>query len=533
MISALHSKESIKFSWVLFFLLLFAASSSFFSTDATPDFKITHHYVGYAFINGREHIDLFPAGYHTRFYFGVDAFYFYLFKGLNNYPKIINIILSIPYGICAYCIFLIARDFVAFEGWRRDVIAASAGVIGLTGASALPTLATSMTDILPGLPYVVALTFWLRNEIAGRNTLAGTALAGVIAGLSVGMKLTQTPLFIALMIVIALRQFFGRRDAWREAFVFGFCGFLAFLIMAGPWLWSNYAMTGNPIFPLMNNVFKSDLIAHSSYADTRFLPRTWKMELFYPAYWAFMVSHFAIELDMRDARILVGCFSSLVIVGFFLVRMIRQGNEFRASHLRMAGLYLAVIYLISYLFWLKIWSIYRYLAIQECLSVVMLLITLREIRVPLFQAGIQAIIYIPLAIIIGVTTQYPWWSRAQPTGVAVQVKVPVLEAHAMMLVLDPYAHSYVIPYLTPSVPVVGAQTNINGPGSPGQLQTRVEGAIASHRGPLWGMESPAGYPGVADETLKHYHLKRGAECSMVDTNIEDKPTIRICRLERL
>lgn len=532
MIFDVNSKKPSAALWFAFFILVFSFVSLNLSTDATPDFKITHHYVGYAFLNARDKIDIFPAGYHTRFYYGVDVFYYFIFMKLNNHPKIINIILSLPYAACAFCIFLIARRFVELQGWWRDVVSASAGVIGLTGASALPTIATSMTDILPGLPYVAALTFWVRKEIDGRNTLATTAFAGFVAGLSVGMKLTQTPLFVALFMAIALRQFLGRRTAWQEAFIFGLCGLLAFSLLSGPWLWSNYASTGNPLFPLMNNLFKSDLIAHGSYADTRFFPRTWKMALFYPAYWTFMVSHFAIELDMRDARILVGCVSSLLIVIAFLTRLLIWGRSYQPSPLRLTGFYLATIYLISYLLWLNIWSIYRYLAIQECLSAVMLLIALREVFGSLLAPRAQAAIYAPLALAIGITTVYPQWGRAQPADVAVRVEVPALERDAMMLVLDPYAHSYVVPHLTPSVPVVGARTNINGPGNPGQLQARVEAAIAAHKGPLWGMDFPAGFPGVADETLKAYNLKRGAECSMVVTNIEDKPTIRICRLER-
>jgi len=530
--SVQYSEKLKNIYWLVFFVIAFTAIAIQLGTDATPDFKIAHHYLGYAFLNNRQSIDISPVGFQSNFYYGVDVVYYLLITKLNNHPNIINIILSLPYAICAFCVFLLARQFVEVSGWGRNLVAASAGVLGLTGASALPTLATSMTDILPGLPYVVALTFWLWFEIHKRNTLQTSSCAGFVAGLSVGMKLTQAPLFVALFITIAIRQFLGNRNAWKEAFLFGIFGVIAFSMLSGHWLWSNYASTGNPFFPIMNNIFKSDLVAHGAFADTRFFPRTWKMELFYPAYWTFLASHFAIELNMRDARVFVGLLSAVAIILAFVLRRSFGKACVRDEPLRLAGFYLAVVYVVSYLFWLKIWSIYRYLAIQECLSAVMLLAALRELAGRYVLVRHRVAIYAALAVTIAATTQYPWWSRAQPAPVAVQVRLPTLEPDAMMLVLDMYAHGYVFPYLTPSVPIVGARTNLSGPGSAGQLQVRIETAIKSHKGPLWGIDFPQGFPGMADEALAGYGLRRGSECSMVETNIENKPTIRICRLER-
>jgi hypothetical protein len=80
------------------------------------------------------------------------------------------------------------------------------------------------------------------------------ALAGVGAGLACGCKYTALPM-IALPLVIAASVLprGGTRPKVRAGLVFGVTALLAF----SPWLIKNFVMTGNPVFPLANGVFKA------------------------------------------------------------------------------------------------------------------------------------------------------------------------------------------------------------------------------------------------------------------------------------
>ena len=181
------------FAWALFFVAGFGIGASLLTTDGTPDFKIYHYYNGFAAHHARLALDIFPAQLQTAFFPGTDYIYYWLFTTLNNHPILLNVALSIPYSIAAFVVFQIALLFAGAGFFGRDVICALAAVVGLTGASALPTLATTMTDIVPGLPLLISLWIWLALEKAGRNTILSSAFVGLLAGVSVGLKLTEAP----------------------------------------------------------------------------------------------------------------------------------------------------------------------------------------------------------------------------------------------------------------------------------------------------------------------------------------------------
>jgi hypothetical protein len=54
---------------------------------------------------------------------------------------------------------------------------------------------------------------------------------------------------------------------------------------------------------------------------------------------------------------------------------------------------------------------------------------------------------------------------------------------------------------------------------------------------VWGngesFEGFEAFPGIADVTLSHYHLQRTDECALLDSSIEERKAVRICRLKRV
>ena len=171
-------------------------------------------------------------------------------------------------------LFLIARLFARHAFVWPNLVSAAAAVFGLTGAATFPTLATTQSELVPGLAILIALARWLVLEDERRNTVSSALVTGGLAGVSVGLKLTEAPLFVGMAVAIALRFATGKRSALLEAFAFGLGGLIVFAALDGAWLWGNAKAYGNPIFPYMNNLFHSDLIALGSWTDGRFIPKT-------------------------------------------------------------------------------------------------------------------------------------------------------------------------------------------------------------------------------------------------------------------
>ena len=516
--------------WGLCFAAGFAVAAASLPPDGTFDLANYHFYDGFAVFHDRKGLDIVPAQLQTTLFYGLDAVYYPIFASLNDHPVFINILLSIPYALAALAIFLIAR-LLARPGFLWPVpVSAAAAVFGLSGAATFATLATTQSELVPGLAFLIALAVWLTLEKTGRNTVWTALGVGAIAGVSVGLKLTQAPLFLGLFLAIAFRFAIGKRSAFLEAIAFGVGGVVVFAALDGAWLWGNAETYGNPIFPFMNNVFHSDFVAPAPWDDRRFLPKTTAMALFYPAYWAFGPSNDVGELLMRDPRILLGCASALVIVLGFSWRWLRDRTAPPVGSFESLGLTLAVVFLVSYALWEKVWSIYRYLAVQESLSGVLVLAALPVLfgarGKPWLMSGLFALVVIWSMR----TTEYPWWRRAPPGPQAISVQLPPLEPNAMVLFLDPRPYAFLVPSMPSSVRAIGVSNNLVHPGSPGRLWGAVEAAVRGHQGPLWGIEDPDA-PGVADASLGSLGLTRD-ECAPLNTNMEVGEHGKICKLRR-
>jgi hypothetical protein len=520
------------FFWWVCFAVGFAIAAAALPTDGTYDFKNYHFYNGFAAFHDRRALDIAPAQLQTTFFFGLDTVYYSIFTRLNDHPALINILLSIPYSVAAITIFSMARLFARPGFASPNLASAAAAVVGLTGVATLSTLATTESELVPGLAILIALARWLHLETAGRNTIwSGLALGGV-AGISVGLKLTQAPLFVGMAVAIAARHTIGKGSALREAFAFGVGGLIVFAALDGAWLWGNAKAYGNPIFPLMNNLFRSDLVEPTPWTDLRFMPKTALMAALYPAYWAFHSSNDVSELAMRDPRILLGCASALVIVFGVGGRWLRSRTAPQIGGLESLALALAIMFLVSYALWEKVWSIYRYLAIQESLVGVLVLaalpMALGARGKPLMLSGLFA-----LAVIWTVrTTHYPWWDRTHRGPQAISVHLPPLEPDAMVLFLDSQPYAYLVPSMPNSARAIGVNNNLVHPGGSGRLWNVIEAAVRDHQGPLWGVEDPADSPGAADVSLSSLGLARDGECVSLIANMEPAGRVRFCKLRR-
>ena len=524
--------KALPYFWWLCFTVGFAIAAAALPTDGSYDFKNYHLYNGFAALHDRRALDIAPAQLQTGYFYGLDAVYYLVFTSLNRHPTLINLLLSIPYSVAATMLFLIARLFARRAFVWPNLVSAAAAVFGLTGAATFPTLATTQSELVPGLAILIALARWLVLENERRNTVSSALVIGGLAGVSVGLKLTEAPLFVGMAVAIAIRFATGKRSALLEAFAFGLGGLIVFAALDGAWLWGNAKAYGNPIFPYMNNLFHSDLIALGSWTDGRFMPKTTLMALVYPAHWAFHRSTDVSELPMRDPRILLGCASALVVVLAFAGRWLRERTAPSIGSFDSLALFLGIAFLVSYALWETVWSIYRYLAIQESLCGVLLLAALRIAFGPRGKPLLLSGLFALAAVWTVRTTQYPWWDRAPRGAEAISVQLPPLEPNAMVLFLDSQPYAYLVPSMPISARAIGVNNNLVHPGASGRLWSMIEAAVRDHRGPLWGVEDPADDPGVADVSLSSLRLARDSECFPLITNMEAAQRNKICKLRR-
>ena len=142
--------------WWICFTIGFALAAAALPTDGSYDFKNYHLYNGFAAFHDRRALDIAPAQLQTGYFHGLDAVYYLLFSSLNRHPTLINLLLSIPYSVAATMLFLIARLFARHAFVWPNLVSAAAAVFGLTGAATFPTLATTQSELVPGLAILIA-----------------------------------------------------------------------------------------------------------------------------------------------------------------------------------------------------------------------------------------------------------------------------------------------------------------------------------------------------------------------------------------
>lgn len=144
-------------------------------------------------------------------------------------------------------VWLAGRERSPRVGLIAAIVAGSAGwLVYLSGVAYVENGLLAMEAL--------SLASVLRAGQSEDKRVRWVLLGGVFAGLACGFKYTGGPLIalpVMLTLPVLVRSTFGKRLAMCGVFAVGAS------ISFSPWLMKNVAMTGNPVFPLLGEVFTS------------------------------------------------------------------------------------------------------------------------------------------------------------------------------------------------------------------------------------------------------------------------------------
>ncbi|MGY0571805.1 glycosyltransferase 87 family protein [Bradyrhizobium sp. RDM12] len=365
--------------------------------DVNWDWQNYHEYNVWAVLNGRYGVDAIPPGFQTYFnpivYFPV----YYLRHFLPS-PYGLMIIGAI-HGLNLALICLFARLVLGQAATFAAIAAAVA--IAASGPMTLSEVGTSFSDVLLALPVIGGFLLIL---VADRRPAVRYLLAGLLIGAAVGLKLTNVVYAIgaAAALLAAARPL-------RASVLLGLGGIVGAALTGGEWCLIAWRDTGNPIFPLFNAVFQSGEVVPVNLMDAQFMPHSLSDALAYPFYWL-IGDHRGAEHPFRDARFAV--VAVLLVLGL-LVRMMRN-----RAILTRRDVQLVVLFAVSYLAWLGLFSIQRYAVVLELLCgpiIVLLLARLaasRRPRLPTASSTPLNALMLTVAAGIALWSQpADWWHR--------------------------------------------------------------------------------------------------------------------------
>lgn len=488
--------------------------------DASWDLRNYHLYDAFAALRKHGFIDLVPAQRQTFHPPMVDLPSLWLRFRLNHWPRLLDAILALPSAVAVMIAWFIGRQIEPDNTHGARISLVLAILFGATGVAGLPTTGTSMSEMPAACFSLAGLAVLLTNHRAQAPDWRAL-LAGLGFGVAFALKPTLAMLAIAAAASIAVctPASTPRRVIRSIWFCLGIA--VGALVIGGPWWWHLARLTGSPLFPYMNQLFHSPLVASLGLPDDRFMPRDELQALFYPFFWAVSPSQLVSELTVRDPRLALAFIATICCGLTAFLRTVRPAGD------RKPG-FLLVFVVIAFIVWEAGFSILRYLASIELLAGLAVLIALQPLKArwPVLPPAILASLLLGSAAI----TIYPDWGRASPSTTVASVEPPSLPPDAMVLLLTGDPMAYVAAYMAPTIRFVGVDNNLVHPGQESVLERRIEQAVRTHPGPSFSLQ-PASPGDLGASVLRFYDLHRDGACQPIRSNL-DGNTLSLCRLSR-
>jgi len=405
---------------MLFSLLLGGGISPFLGQDANWDIKNYHIHNAWSLLNYRMGIDIFPAGIQSYFNPLLDLPYYMLaVHWLPNHPRLVAILMGLPAGVLLFFVWRCTYEVIsAFKvGNGINILTGIAVVIGITGAATISQWGTTFNEIQVAVFVVAGIYVVIANISIDQTNLKWFVVAGVCFGVAAGLKLTAAIYAPGAFISILM---LSSKLKWgiNRAIGFSIAWWGGFLMFYGWWGYRLYEMSGSPMFPMLNSVFKSPLISLGSGMDNRFKPIGVIETLFYPFHWVSPVSMVVAEPSFSDPRFAIA-YSSLLVIAFahiyhFVSKRLNLVGAFKCEIMPRQASALITWLVVSYVLWQLIFSILRYAVSIEVFSgliIVMAYLLVARLSAALNYSLLVAFSLLMLSWFCVINTKYPAWGR--------------------------------------------------------------------------------------------------------------------------
>jgi hypothetical protein len=447
--------------------------------DPSWDFRNYHWYIPYAFLNGRMGFDVAVAHQATFYNPFLDIPFYWL--ATHTHAWFALGVLGAVQGSNIVPHYAIARSLLTVE--NRRLAAAILAFACMTGSLTIHLAGTTYYDnvmsvfVLAGLALVITQRDLLRIGLPVEGACVAS-LAGFLVGSAVGLKLPEAPFalgFAAALLILPGN--FTRRST--RLLAGGLGGIAGFALFAGYWMHKMALLTGNPLFPYFNELFNSPLALHASYRDMRFIPRSAEVQLLFPLLFSINWG-VADDLPFHDIRVGMA-YVVVVATAMLLLVNRRPAKGLVASDAAVALLGFAAV---SYVAWLKVFAIYRYILLLEILAPI--LITACVGMWPLTQRTRLVLCAALLLLAIG-TVKASLSGRMPATDPYIQVTVPPMPRpnRTMILMTGETPMGYLATALPPQIPVVRIDGWMIQPGDGSKLTADTHRRVAAFSGDIF------------------------------------------------
>lgn len=422
--------------------------SAFLGKDMGWDTLDYHFYAGFSALHDRFAFDYFPAG--SQSYFNPYVYVPFYLLASSRLPAIVDAsILAIAQSGILWLTYEIAVRMAPQEDRRaRITMGVCATLLALGNPILLNQFGSSYADITTS---ELVLGGWLLLVVALRMPSAKYVIpAGLLLGAAAALKLTNSVHAVSagvLLLFLPVRW----SGKLRYAGLFGLAVALSFILVCLPWSIRLEQHFGNPLFPVLNGIFRSPQFPTARMLDYRFVPDSIAealsrpFEIVKPAY---MVDD---ELQAPDVRYAV----LLIASALLLLRWIWQRGKRARLPLDPANasvrvlLALGCAFLVDWVLWLTASGNGRYFMPAACIAAALVAATIfRLCTAPKARnytlAAVLGAQLLQLYLGAGYRLHLPW-----DGGPWFEVKAPaaIPRIPALYLSYGVQSNSFVVPFL--------------------------------------------------------------------------------------
>jgi hypothetical protein len=247
--------------------------------DVAWDTQNYHLYAGFSALNDRFAQDYFAAG--AQSYFNPYVYWpFYALVSAGFSALAISSALAVAHSVILWLTFELGVQVCPSDDRRtRVTIGVCAVALAFVNPILMQQIGSCFADITTG---TVVLAGWLVLANAVRTPKAALVICGgLILGAACALKLTNAVHAISGFAVLIMLPL-SLRGRMIQALRYGVSLGLGFAVVTAPWSFRLERMFGNPLFPLLNNVFRSPHFTTGPLRHFRFVPGSFAEALWRP-----------------------------------------------------------------------------------------------------------------------------------------------------------------------------------------------------------------------------------------------------------
>ena len=432
--------------------VLALCASCFLGKDMGWDTVDYHFYAGFSALHDRFGLDYFPAG--SQSYFSPYVYVPFYLLASSRLPAILDAsMLAVAQSGILWLTYEIALQLAPQEDRSARVVTGRCAVLlAFANPILLNQFGSSFADITTA---ELVLGGWLLLLLAVRAPGAKyVVVAGALLGAASALKLTNTVHAVSAGILLLFMP-----TRWsaklRYTGLFGAALALSFILVCLPWSLQLERHFGNPLFPVLNDVFRSPQFPIARTLDYRFIPDSLTEALWRPFSIVKPVRMVDDELRSPDIRYAVLLAASALLVLPWLSQRRRRvplpltQSGPTDSRSRRALFALSCAFVLDWTLWLAASGNGRYFLPAACIAAVLAIAMVYRLctAATVRTAAVAAVLGAQLLLLCW-GTEYrihiPW-----DGGPWFEVKVPAALAYtpALYLSYGVQSNSFVVPFL--------------------------------------------------------------------------------------